>query len=323
MAKFIIRRLLQAFITLIGVSALSFFLIKMAPGDYLDKLKLNPQISKETIELLRKTYGLDRNPLVQYLLWLKSALLFDLGYSFTYHEKVLKLILERVPNTLLLTLSSAFLSWLFAFLLGFLSALKKGSLWDKVLRFYSYVFMSIPSFFLVFILIFLASKSQVIPVGGLHSPDYESLSFLGKVLDLLKHMLVPVLSIVLVSTANLLRLVRSAVIEVLESPLMEGLRARGCGKRVLLKHLLKNSLNPFITLLGYEIGYLLSGSALIEIIVGWPGMGMLILEAVLSNDLYLVMGSLWIGTIMLLLGNLLADIALALLDPRIRERELL
>lgn len=323
MFYYILYRLFQAFATLLGVTFLSFLIIKLAPGDYLDQLKLNPQISAETIEALKKQYGLDQNLIVQYIKWLKSALLFDLGYSFQYHAPVSKLIGERIGNTLLLTVSSTLLSWLVAIPLGLLAGMKEGSLTDRLIRAYSYIFMSFPSFFLAFLLLLLVSKTGYLPVGGIHSPDFERLSLFEKVLDLLAHMLVPVLTLTLVSSAGLIRLMRSAVIEVKNSPMVLMLKAKGVSDMVIVKHVLKNAMNPFITLIGYEIAGLLSGAALIEIIVGWPGLGTLMLDAVLSQDLFLVMGGLYIGTLMLLVGNLIADLLLALLDPRIREREVL
>ena len=323
MLRFLVVRLIQAFITLVGVTFLSFLIIKLAPGDYLDQLRLNPQVSPETIELLKKQYGLDRPLIVQYVSWLKSALTFDLGYSFQYHAPVVELIKERIGNTLLLTLPSAILSWVLAMLLGFWAGLKEGSFVDKFIRAYAYTFMSLPSFFLAFLFLLFASKTGILPVGGMQSPGFEKMSFWEKVWDITTHAFVPVMTLTLVSTAGMLRLVRSAVIEVLNSPMVVMLRAKGLPQGMILKHVFKNVLNPFTTLIGYEIAGLLSGAALIEIIVGWPGLGLLMLDAVLSQDLFLVMGGLYIGTIMLLLGNLIADLLLALIDPRIREREVL
>ncbi|NPA42344.1 MAG: ABC transporter permease [Aquificae bacterium] len=321
MLRFILLRFLQAIPTILGVTFISFLIIKLAPGDFLDQLKLNPQISPETIERLKKLYGLDEPVLVQYFKWLKSAVVFDLGYSFQYHAPVVELIAERIPNTLLLSVSSALVAWTLAIPLGMLAAFKEGSKIDKLVQAYSYSFMSIPSFFLAFIFLFIASRTGWFPIGGIQSPDFESLSLMGKVLDILHHLFIPAMTLALVSLAGLTRLVRSAVIEVLKSPMIVMLRAKGVPERVVVKHVFKNAMNPFTTLLGYEIASLISGAALIEIITGWPGMGMLMLDAVLAQDLFLVMGGLYIGTIMLIVGNLIADLLLAWIDPRVRERE--
>ncbi len=321
MFLFILYRLLQAVPTVLGVTFLSFVIIKLAPGDYLDQLKLNPQISPETIERLRQIYGLDENLFVQYFKWLKNALFFDLGYSFQYHAPVTELILERIPNTLLLSVSSALLSWLVAVPLGTLAAFRENSLLDRIIQGYAYTFMSVPSFFLAFLFLFFAAKTGLFPVGGIQSPDFHTLSIPEKVLDVLHHLFIPAMTLALVSTAGLTRLVRSAVLEILHSPMVTMLRAKGVPQRVVVKHVMRNAMNPFTTLLGYEIASLISGAALIEIIVGWPGMGMLMLNAVLSQDLFLVMGGLYIGTIMLIVGNLIADLLLAYVDPRVREKE--
>ncbi|WP_448583894.1 ABC transporter permease [Thermocrinis sp.] len=305
MLRFILLRLVQSFFTLVGVTFLSFLIIKLAPADYFAQLKLNPQISPETIEALRKQYGLDQPILIQYLKWLKSALMFDLGVSFQYHAPVSELIKERIANTLLLTVPSAILSWLIAIPLGLLAGMKEGSTIDKLIRFKSYIFMSFPSFFLAFLLLLLLSKSGFFQLGGWQS------------------LLVGIITITLISTAGLIRLMRSATIEVLNSPMVLLLRSKGLRGWAFTRHIVKNAMNPFTTLIGYEIAGLLSGAALVEIIIGWPGLGSLMLDAVLATDLFLVMGGLYIGTIMLLIGNLVADLLLAYLDPRVREKEIL
>jgi peptide/nickel transport system permease protein len=305
MAKFIIVRLVQGFLTLLGVTFISFLIIKLSPTDPFAQLKLNPQVSPQTIELLRKQYGLDQPLLVQYLKWLKSALVFDLGISLQYNAPVLDLIKERIGNTLLLTVPSALLSWLLAVPLGFLAGMKEGSLTDKAIRLFSYIFMSFPSFFLAFLLLLFLSKSGFFQLGG-----WQSLA-------------VGIATLTLISSAGLIRLMRSAVIEVLNSPMVQLLRSKGLRGWAFTRHILKNAMNPFTTLIGYEIAGLLSGAALVEIIVGWSGLGSLMLDAVLSTDLFLVMGGLYIGTIMLLIGNLLADLLLAYIDPRVREKEII
>jgi peptide/nickel transport system permease protein len=171
-------------------------------------------------------------------------------------------------------------------------------------------------------MLFFAVKTGLLPTGGATSPDYDSLSLFEKILDRLWHVALPAFVLAIGSLAGLVRLVRSTMIDALNAEYILFAKAKGLPeKQIILKHALKNALNPFITLLGFEIASLLSGSALVEIIVNWPGMGMLMLEAVLSQDLYLVMGGLYIGAIMLIIGNLIADVLLAKLDPRVRQRE--
>ena len=320
---YILKRLIQMIPLVIGITFISFIIIQLAPGDYLDQLKMNPQISKETLKELEKAYGLDQPLLVQYLKWLINALKFDLGYSFAYHVPVLELIKERVGNTLFLSVTSAILAWGLAVPLGIWAALRPNSIVDKFIQLFSFTFMSIPNFFLAFLLLFLAVKTGILPTGGATSPNYEQLSLMEKIIDRLWHVSLPAFVLAVGSLAGLVRLVRSAMIESLHSEYVLFARAKGLPEKdVIIKHALRNALNPFITLLGFEIANLLSGAALIEIIVNWPGMGMLMLDAVLSQDLYLVMGGLYIGAIMLIIGNLIADILLAKLDPRVRQREI-
>ncbi len=319
MFSFLLKRLLQGFFILFGVSFLSFLIIKLSPGSFLDQLKLNPSVSPETIKRLEELYGLNQNPIEQFFNWFLNALRFNFGYSLEYHAPVSSLIAERLPNTLALSVSSALIAWLISFPLGIYAALKRGSFVDKLILGFSYTFMSVPNFFLAFLLMVFAVKTGLLPVGGTHSPDYANLSPLGQVWDYLKHLALPAAVLALGGVAGLTRLVRSSALEVLNSPLMEYLEAKGAPFRVKLKHLLRNMLNPFITLLGFEIANLVSGAGLVEIITGWPGIGTLMLGAVLSKDIYLVMGSLYIGTLLLLVGNLVADLLLALNDPRIRD----
>ncbi|WP_457640864.1 ABC transporter permease [Persephonella sp.] len=323
MFQYILKRLIQMIPLVIGITFISFIIIQMAPGSYLDQLKMNPQISKETLKELERAYGLDQPLLVQYFKWLINALKFDLGYSFSYHVPVIELIKERIGNTLFLSITSAVLAWLLAVPLGIWAALNPNRWIDKFIQLFSFTFMSIPNFFLAFLLLFVAVKIGILPTGGATSPDYDQMSLWEKILDRLWHVSLPAFVLAIGSIAGLVRLVRSAMIEAMQSEYVMFAKAKGLPEReIILKHALRNALNPFITLLGFEIASLLSGAALVEIIVNWPGMGMLMLDAVLAQDLYLVMGGLYIGAIMLIIGNLIADILLAKVDPRVRQREI-
>jgi len=322
MLRYVIKRLFQMFPIIIGMTFVSFLIIKLAPGDFFFQLEMNPSVSKETVEELRKLYGLDQNIVLQYFNWLINALQFNLGYSFAYHKPVGELIRERLINTLELTVSSFVLSWIIAVPLGIVAGVYRGKLLDKLISFFSIFGISFPNFFLAFILMFFASKTGVFPIGGVTSQNYEELSFLEKFLDRLWHMAIPLTVLVLGSIAGLLRLVRSTIIEELNKDYIKLAMAKGLPyKVVVMKHAFRNALNPFLTLIGFDIAGLLSGAALIEIITAWPGLGRLMFDAVMAQDLFLVMGSLYIGGIMLVVGNLIADILIALNDPRIRERE--
>ncbi|RUM43110.1 MAG: ABC transporter permease [Desulfurobacterium sp.] len=322
MVGYILKRFIHMLFVVIGMTFVSFIVIKLAPGDFFTQLEMNPAISKETIEELRKSYGLDQNLLLQYFHWLINALQFKLGYSFAYHKPVTELIGERLLNTLQLTVSSFILSWLIAVPLGVIAGVYNGKLLDRIITLFSLFGISLPNFFLAFILMYIASKTGLFPIGGVVSENYEELSLLGKIADRLLHMAIPLTVLVVGSIAGLLRLVRSTIIEELNKDYVKTAIAKGLPYRtVVMKHAFRNAMNPFLTLIGFDIAGLLSGAALVEIITAWPGMGRLMFDAVMSQDLFLVMGSLYIGGIMLVVGNLIADILLALNDPRIREKE--
>ncbi|WP_456420346.1 ABC transporter permease [Thermovibrio sp.] len=322
MFKYLLRRLLQMVPIVVGMTFVSFLIIKLAPGDYFTQLELNPSISKETIEELKRLYGLDQNLFVQYFKWLVNALQFNLGYSFAYHKPVLDLIGERLLNTLELTLTSFFLSWLIAVPLGIVAGVYRGKLLDRAITLFSLFGISVPNFFLAFLFMYFAAKTGLFPIGGVVSQNYDYLPWWAKILDRLWHMAVPLSVLVIGSIAGLLRLVRSTIIDELNKDYVKVAIAKGLPYRaVVMKHAFRNALNPFLTLIGFDIAGLLSGAALVEIITAWPGMGRLMFEAVMSQDLFLVMGSLYIGGIMLVIGNLIADLLIALNDPRIREKE--
>jgi len=306
---------------LLGVTILSFTIMKLAPGDFLSQMKLNPQISPETIELMRRQFGLDQPLPIQYLRWLWGIIHLDFGYSFTYRVSVTTLITERVINTLLLTTTAAILAWIIAIPLGVYSALWRRSLFDQILSLFSFSTISVPTFFLALLGLFFAAKTGWLPTGGAMSINYNTLSTIDKILDRLHHLILPAMVLGIVGLGSLLRIMRSNFLEVMRQPYVMTAKAKGLSSMaVTWRHIFPNAINPLITLLGFEIAGLLSGAAFTEIIFAWPGLGRLILEAVMSQDLYLVMGSLFIGSILLILGNLLADILLASLDPRIKLR---
>lgn len=319
MRTFIIRRLLNMIPLLVGITCISFGIIQLAPGDYFSQLALNPQISPETIEHLRRTYGFDQPIAVQYLKWLWAALRFDFGYSFSWHMPVIDLIRERALNTMLLSVSSSAIAWLVAIPIGIYAAVRQYSLGDKVLSILAFLGMSMPNFFFAFLLLYLAAVTGWFPIGGVTSADYSTLPLLGRLGDRIHHVILPVVVLSTGGMAGLMRLMRGNMLEILKVEYVTTARSKGLGEgKVILKHALRNALNPFITLFGYQLAHILSGAALVEIILSWPGLGSLMLEAVMAKDLYLVMGSLYIGAILLILGNLVADLLLVVADPRIR-----
>lgn len=317
---YIMKRLLQTIPLLIIVSLISFFIIRLSPVDPLAELKLNPSISKETLDKETKRLGLDKPIFVQYLLWAKSFVQGDLGVTSS-GEKVSDKLMERIPNTLLLTSLVILFTWAIGIPLGILAAVKWRSPLDRVLTVITSIGMAIPSFFFAILLLIFAVKSGWFPVGGLTSYNFNDMSTPDKVFDLAHHLFLPVLVLFTISLAGLQRQMRANLLDVLDSDYVKFARAKGVSEfKIIWKHALRNAVNPMITLLGFEFSALLSGAALTEYVFQYPGLGRLILEAVLKSDINLVMASLMMGAIMLIVGNLIADILLILTDPRIRAR---
>ena len=316
--RFIAKRLLQIIPLLVIVSLISFFIIRLSPIDPLAELRLNPSISQETLDKEVKRLNLDKPIGIQYLSWASSFVKGDLGYT-SAGEKVSTKLKERIPNTLLLTFVVIFMTWSVGVPLGILAAVRKESAFDRILTILSSVGMAIPSFFFAILMLIFAVKSWLFPVGGLTSYNFNEMNLLGKFVDVAKHLVLPVLVLFTISLSGLQRQMRANMLEVLDSDYVKFARAKGLSEsKVIFKHALRNAINPMITLLGFEFAGLLSGAALTEYVFQYPGLGRLILEAVMKSDINLVMASLMMGTIMLVLGNLLADILLMLTDPRIR-----
>lgn len=322
---YILKRLLQAALTLLLASALCFAIVELAPGDYLDTLKENPQISPERITELTQQFGLDKPPIIQYFRWLfRVVTQLDFGESFVYFRSVSSLLLERIPATLLLAVTSIIATWAIAIPLGILSAVKQNSRVDKVLRVLSYFGQGFPPFITALIFLIIAQfLSPLFPVGGMTSINHEELSFVGKILDIGWHMILPTIALSITSFAGLQRLTRGQLLDVLRQDYIQTARAKGLPEnKVIYVHALRNAINPLITLIGFEFASLLSGSFIAEFFFNWPGLGRLTLQAVTAQDKYLVMASLMMGATMLIIGNLLADLLLKAVDPRIKLENL-
>lgn len=317
---YVLKRLLQAVFTLLLAAALSFIIIQLAPGDYLDTLRENPKISPERIDQLRKQYGLDKSWFEQFFLWVWNILTKgDFGTSFVYNRSVASLLWERVPPTLLLAITSLIVTWGVAIPLGILAAIKQQKWVDRVLQVLSYAGQGFPSFVTaLLLLIFAQNTSPLFPVGDLTSIDFADLSPLGKVLDVAWHLVLPTLALAIAGFAGLQRIMRGQLLDVLRQDYVQTARAKGLPEnRVIYIHALRNAINPLITLLGFEFANLLSGAFITENFFNLPGLGRLILQAVTAQDLYLIMSSLMMGAVMLIAGNLLADLLLKAVDPRI------
>lgn len=330
-----VKRLLQAIPTLLLASFLCFVILSNTPGEYLDSLRLNPEISPEKIEALRKQFGLDQPWYLQYVHWLWQIIKFhwvswhglsiplpqgNFGVSFGTNRPVADLLWERVPATMLLALSSLVITWLIAIPLGIAAAVKQNQWVDRCLRFLSYLCQGMPSLIAALALLILAQNlSPWVPVGDMKSWNFDQLSPGDQVLDVLWHLCLPTLALTITGFAGLQRIARGQLLEVLRQDYIRTARAKGLPEnRVIYIHALRNALNPLITILGFEFSSLLSGAFVTEYYFNWPGLGRLILQAVMLKDRDLAMASLMMGAVMLILGNLLADILLKIVDPRIR-----
>jgi peptide/nickel transport system permease protein len=312
------RRLVRAVLLLVGVSALCFLFTEMAPGSFFDEMRLNPQISPETISALRSRYGLDQPLVTRYGRWMNSALHGDLGYSIAYNAPVAPLLWSRAKNTLLLTTTALVLTWLASVLLGVWTASRPGRLLDRIVSLTCSFLISVPEIVIAVALLAIAVRWRVLRVGGMMSSDFESFSQWQKLRDLLLHLALPAFILVLCETAIIVRHVRASVLEVMGAPYVQAARGFGVSQtRLLLRHVLPVAANPAISLLGFSLAGLLSGSLMVEVICGWPGLGPLILEATLSRDLYLVIGGIMFSALFMIGGTLVADVMLLALDPRI------
>jgi len=299
---------------------LTFWLMHLMPGNYFDQLRLNPQISRATVEQYEKLYHLNEPVLIQYVYWLKQLARLDFGYSFAYKQPVLDILVSRLGNTVLLTGFSFAWAWILAVFLGLLAARYPRSIFNRLLDGIAYAALSMPNFFLCLILLHLAAAWGGLPLGGMRSVDYEALSASGKVLDILSHLAIPSFVLGIGIFSFLFRLMRAQAQEVYERDFVLYLRAwRIPGYKILFKHVARNAINPLITLLGMQLPALVSGAALVEIFTGWPGLGQVMLQAVRAQDLFLVMGNMVMVSALLVLGNFLSDILLVIVDPRIRS----
>ncbi|MDJ0615469.1 MAG: ABC transporter permease [Calothrix sp. MO_192.B10] len=322
---YIVKRVSQALLTLFLASALSFIIIQLAPGDYVDTLRQNPKISPERIEELKQQFGLDKSWVEQYFLWLHGIFdRGDFGTSFVYQRSVASLISERVPATLLLAIASLFFTWAIAIPLGIIAAVKQNKFTDRILQVISYAGQGFPSFITaLLLLIFAQMTAPLFPVGGMTSINHADLSWFGKILDIGWHMILPTIALSITSFAGLQRITRGELLDVLRQDYIQTARAKGLPEnRVIYVHALRNAINPLITLLGFELASLLSGAFIAEFFFNWPGLGRLTLQAVQAQDLYLLMASLVMGAVLLIVGNLIADLLLKVADPRIRLENL-
>ncbi len=314
MNNLFLRRLLQLLPMLLFISLVSFLLVKLAPGDPLQAY-ITPRMSPEDIERIRQSMGLDKPLPVQYILWLKNLLHGDLGYSLIYHRPVLTMIAERIPATLGLMGASLLLAIVLAIPLGLLAGAYKHRWLDNVLNLFAYVGISVPIFWFGILLITVFSvQLNWLPSMGMRTIDMED-----SWLDVVRHGILPCIALTFYNLSSYVRYIRSNTISQLSADYVQTQLAYGATRRsILFRHVLKNVLLPVITLFGLSFGELVVGAYVTESVFSWPGMGLLGIQSITSLDYPLIMAIILLSSIMLVTGNLLADLLYRVADPRIK-----
>lgn len=323
--RHLVMRLSQASTLLLGVSLLSFVFLQLSPGDYFQEMRLNPQISQATVERMRAQYGPDKPLLVRYGHWLASAARGEFGISLAYGVPVGPLLWDRARNTLLLTVTATFLSWMLALVLGVLCAIAPLSSFDRCCSVASSFLLAIPELLVCLVLLAIAVRTGWLPSGGMHSlaDGGQSATWLQQTRDLTSHLVLPAAALVLGILPALLLHVRNSLFEVLDQPFVHAAAGHGIPRlTILLRYALPVAGNALISLFGLSIGSLLSLSLVTEVIMSWPGLGPLLLEAALTRDIYVVIGAVTVSALFLVCGIALADMLLYASDPRIHTERL-
>lgn len=321
MSAYLLRRLLQMIPTLIGISLIAFLIVKATPGDqtmvYVDPNR--PPPSAEDLARIREDLGLDQPLHIQYVRWLGDVVTGDLGFSLSGRRAVSDEIIDRLPATLLLGSTALILSIVVAIPIGIFSAVRRYTVPDYIITTLSFIGLSLPGFFLALILMQIFSVNlRWLPTTGIRNvrENYEGMQ---AVMDTARHLILPAIALSAASIARWVRYQRSAIIEVLDQDYIRTARAKGLRERTtLVSHALRNALLPMVTLIGLSISQLVSGSFVIEFVFGWPGLGLLGVNAALRRDFPVIMGVTMLTATFVVVGNFVTDIAYAYIDPRIR-----
>ncbi len=320
MIKFILRKIVFLIPVFIGITLVTFAVTELAPGDPVDiQNSLNPKVSLETKEKLKELYGLNKPLPERYALWVKNLIVFDFGYSFGDGQSVNAKIASRIPVTLLLNGLSLFFVLIIAIPLGIQSAIKENSAFDHWVSVFVFIGFALPTFWLALMLMTLFGIHwHVLPVSGITSLDFDLMNPWQQFWDLARHLILPILASTITHLAGITRFMRSSMLEVLNQDYIRTAKAKGLSHQdIYYKHALRNALLPIITILGLSVPGLLGGSVIFETVFALPGMGKLMYDAVMARDFPVYMAVLVIGAVLTLMGNLLADIAYRIADPRI------
>ena len=321
MLSFILRRVLGMVPTLLIISAVCFLVIKLQPGSFTDQYLEDQRFTRETAAAISRQLGLDQPPVAQYFRWLGGVITrFDFGYSFLQNRPVVTVIGELIGWTVFIALTTLLVSWLIAVPLGIYTAFNRHSAASQVIGFLGYLGLAIPDFLAALLIVALVLRLGGSNVGGLFSPQYIGAPWSwGRVLDLLGHLWIPVLAVGLEGVAGLMRQMRASMLDVLGQDYVRTARAKGAGQRqVIWRHAVRNAINPLISLAGLSLPTLISGTIIISIVLNLPTIGPLLYDSLINKDQYMALTLLMFSAALLLIGNLLADVALAWADPRVR-----
>lgn len=326
MTRFLLRRILGAIPLVLGIATIVFFVLNLAPGDPVSFFT-SPAVTPEVLEQMRRNLGLDQPVHVRYWRWMTSMLQGDFGVSFARNQPVREIIADILPNTLILSVAAMFLAFMGGVVVGVLQAVRQNRFVDSALSVIALFFYSMPSFWLALMLILIFSLGARnlwgwpiwFPASGMTSVDHPFMSPGAQLRDRVMHLVLPSFSLALVLAAGIARYTRGSMLEVIRQDYIRTARAKGLSeRRVVLKHALRNALIPVITLFGLSLPFLFSGAVLIETVFAWPGMGRLVYGAITQRDYPVVMAGAFMFGVIVILGNLLADILYSFVDPRIR-----
>lgn len=325
MLRYTVHRLIVMVPTLLAISVLVFVIIQLPPGDYLttyidELLSQGEAVNAERIEFLRQQYGFDKHPVEQYFIWMFGLLQGNLGYSFEHSLPVTEVIGDRILLTFIVSFATIIFTWAVSFVIGTYSAVYQYSLGDYALSFLGFVGLATPNFLLALVLLWLANAYFGTSIGGLMDPDYLGQPWSwGKTLSVLEHLWIPVVVIGTSGTAGMIRRLRANLLDELHKQYVVTARAKGLHPfKVLIKYPLRMSLNPFIADIGNLLPQVISGAAIVSVVLSLPTTGPMLLSALQSQDMYLAGSFLMMLAMLTVFGTLLSDIALAMLDPRIR-----
>jgi peptide/nickel transport system permease protein len=331
MILYIIRRFFHLVPTFLGGTFLAFMITQLVPGDYFTTLALNPSVKPETIERMREQFGLNESAFVQYGKWMANLARGNLGYSFDSNQPVANLLVRPIQNSMILVVFSLVLLYAAAVPLGVYAASRQYSFGDQLISVVGYFALAIPSFFLALVLISLLFALRrwtnsvfdfnelILPVAKMTSNNYNDMNSWGKFWNIMWHALLPSFVLAFSGIAGLTRVLRAQMLEFLQSDFIRTARAKGLGERtVTYKHALRSAIIPFVAGIGGLLPGLIGGAGLVEIVMAWPGITPVLLRSIGRQDIYVVLGFLVISSLLLMIGNLISDLLLAVVDPRIR-----